>query len=281
MLVDDAEGDDVVPLADVEQADPSFDAAAARRAVAPDDVLTLIYTSGTTGPPKGVQLTHRNLMAAVKTVDDVIQFPDGARVISWLPAAHIAERAAHHYLPIVYAADGHHVPEPARDRRATCPRCARPGSSPCRASGRSSRPASRRCSRPSPTSSASPPGPRCDAAIEKVRLEQRGEPVPEELAAAVAKADEEMFSKLRAMLGLDQVVAVNVGAAPTPRRGARVLPRHRRRRWRELWGMSETCGAGACNPPERVKIGTVGPPTPGVEIKLAEDGEVLIRGRLS
>jgi long-subunit acyl-CoA synthetase (AMP-forming) len=45
----------------------------------------------------------------------------------------------------------------------------------------------------------------------------------------------------------------------------------------ELWGMSETCGAGACNPPDRVKIGTVGPPTPGAEIKLAEDGEVLIK----
>jgi long-subunit acyl-CoA synthetase (AMP-forming) len=46
----------------------------------------------------------------------------------------------------------------------------------------------------------------------------------------------------------------------------------------ELWGMSETCGAGTCNPPERVKIGTVGPPAPGIELKLAEDGEVLVRG---
>ena len=46
----------------------------------------------------------------------------------------------------------------------------------------------------------------------------------------------------------------------------------------ELWGMSETTGAGTCNPPERIKIGTVGPPAPGVEIKLAEDGEVMIRG---
>jgi long-chain acyl-CoA synthetase len=46
----------------------------------------------------------------------------------------------------------------------------------------------------------------------------------------------------------------------------------------ELWGMSETTGYGACNPPERIKIGTVGPPAPGCEIKLAEDGEVLMRG---
>ena len=77
--------------------------AASRAAVEPDDLLTLIYTSGTTGPPKGVQLTHRNMMFAVKTFDEVIDFPDGARVVSYLPMAHIAERAVGHYLPIVLA----------------------------------------------------------------------------------------------------------------------------------------------------------------------------------
>ena len=71
---------------------PEFDAEPHWRAVEPDDLLTLIYTSGTTGPPKGVQLAHRNLMAAVEAIEALIQFPDGAKVISWLPAAHIAER---------------------------------------------------------------------------------------------------------------------------------------------------------------------------------------------
>ena len=116
-----------------------------------------------------------------------------------------------------------------------------------------------------------------EAAIQKVRLEQRGEPVPDDLAATVAKADEEIFSKLRAQLGLDQIEAVNVGAAPTPVEvieffHAIGLP------LAELWGMSETCGAGTVNPPDKIKIGTVGPAAPGIEIKLAEDGEVLIRG---
>jgi long-subunit acyl-CoA synthetase (AMP-forming) len=81
------------------------------------------------------------------------------------------------------------------------------------------------------------------------------------------------------MLGLDQVSAINVGAAPTPVPvleffHAIGLP------LAELWGMSETCGGGSVNPPARVKIGTVGPAAPGVELKLAEDGELLIRGDL-
>ena len=80
-----------------------FDSEPHWRAIGPDDEITLIYTSGTTGPPKGVQLVHRNLMTAVQSVEALIQFPEGSRVISWLPAAHIAERMAHHYLPIVYA----------------------------------------------------------------------------------------------------------------------------------------------------------------------------------
>ena len=89
-------------IADVEAAAPAdFDFEAAWRAVGPDDLLTLIYTSGTTGPPKGVQLTHENLLSAVRGYDEVIEFPDDGRVISWLPMAHIAERACSHYLPMV------------------------------------------------------------------------------------------------------------------------------------------------------------------------------------
>src|SRR5918997_2531160 len=96
IVVDD--GDDVES-----HADGGFDFDAAWQAVGPDDVLTLIYTSGTTGPPKGVQLSHSNLMSVVSTIDEIIELPDGVKVISWLPSAHIAERNAHHYIPIVLA----------------------------------------------------------------------------------------------------------------------------------------------------------------------------------
>jgi len=113
--------------------------------------------------------------------------------------------------------------------------------------------------------------------LRKVQLEQAGEPVPDDLRAEHAKADELVLAKIRHRLGLDQIESINVGAAPTPREvieffHAIGVP------LAELWGMSETTGYGTCNPPERIKIGTVGPPSPGAEIRLADDGEVLIRG---
>ena len=116
--------------------------------------------------------------------------------------------------------------------------------------------------------------------MKKVQAEQAGEEVPEELAQEYAKADEMVLSKIRAKLGLDELEALNVGAAPTPREviefyHAIGLP------LAELWGMSETCGAGSCNRPDHIKIGTVGPPSPGVEMKLDEDGELLDQGRTS
>ncbi len=108
------------------------------RSSGPQDVLTLIYTSGTTGPPKGVQLLHRNLLAAVEQVSsELIDFPANGRVISWLPAAHVAERNAHHYLPIVFGLQITCCDDPREMLSATCPRSDRSGSSPCRASGRS------------------------------------------------------------------------------------------------------------------------------------------------
>ena len=140
----------------------------------PQDLLTIIYTSGTTGPPKGVQLSHRNLLAAVAQAEELIDFPPDGRVISWLPSR-ARRRAQRPPLPAdrLRAAD-HLLRQPARDPRLPARGAARRGSSPSRASGRSSRPASRRWSPASPTSSARRRRPPCADAIEKVRLEQRG-----------------------------------------------------------------------------------------------------------
>ncbi len=268
----------IMLLSEVEGADPTFDVEAAVAQIEPNDILTLIYTSGTTGPPKGVQLIHRNLLAAVEGLDVLIEFPKDGRVISWLPSAHVAERNAHHYLPIVYGLQItccedprqvlSYLPEVRPSWFFAVPRIWEKLKAGLETMIAGQPPEQRKVMEAAVA-----------ASIEKVRLEQRGEPVPEELAAQVAKADEEIFAGLRTMLGLDQVEAINVGAAPTPVEvleffHAIGLP------LAELWGMSETCGAGSVNPPGKIRIGTVGPPAPGVEIKLDTDGEVLIKSEV-
>jgi long-chain acyl-CoA synthetase len=264
-----------IALADVEGSNPEFDVAASVAEIGANDVLTLIYTSGTTGPPKGVQLIHRNLLAAVEGLEELIEFPEDGRVISWLPAAHVAERNAHHYLPIVFGLQItccddprqvlSYLPEVRPSWFFAVPRIwekLKAGLETMMAA--------------QPDEQRETMQAALAAALEKVRLEQRGENVPAQLAEQVAKADAEIFAGLREMLGLDQVEAINVGAAPTPVEvleffHAIGLP------LAELWGMSETCGAGSVNPVGKIKIGTVGPAAPGVQLKLDEDGEVLIK----
>src|SRR5204862_192625 len=78
-----------------------FDFESAWRAVGPEAILALISTSGTTGPPKGVPSTHANICETVRSYDEMIQFPDGGRIVSYLPMAHVAERNVSHYLPML------------------------------------------------------------------------------------------------------------------------------------------------------------------------------------
>src|SRR4051794_23251383 len=246
-----------------EPADPGFDPEPHWRAIGPDDILTLIYTSGTTGPPKGVQIAHRNQMAAASAVEERVRFPDDSRVISWLPSAHVAERTAHHYLPIVYAMTITTCPDP-REIGAylaavhptwffAVPRVWEKLKAGIEA----------RLDEPARALVA--------ASAANVERAQAGEPVQE-----LPEGAEALFAGLRRLVGLDEAILVNVAAAPTPREvlvfwHAIGVP------LAEIWGMSETCGAGASNPRERIKIGTVGPPSPGVEVRLAEDGELLVR----
>jgi long-chain acyl-CoA synthetase len=253
-----------------------FDFQSTWMAVEPDDVLTLIYTSGTTGPPKGVQITHANICETVRSYDDLIQFPDGGRIVSYLPMAHVAERNVSHYLPMLCGFTVTCCPD-AREVMSYLPEVrptwffAVPRIWEKLKSGLEQSLAAWPEEQRAATERA------LADALRKVRLEQRGEPVPADLAARVAKADKAIFTKLREHLGLDQVEACNVGAAPTAPEvieffHALGIPLS------ELWGMSETTGAGTCNPPDRIKIGSIGPPAPGVEIKLAEDGEIMVKG---
>jgi long-subunit acyl-CoA synthetase (AMP-forming) len=114
VIVVDGDGGDHT-LAELEEMDPDFDPAPIVDELTSEDLLTLIYTSGTTGPPKGVQLTHMNLMALTGGVHEMIDLPErGAKVISWLPAAHIAERGAHYYLPVVRGVTVTICPDPRK-----------------------------------------------------------------------------------------------------------------------------------------------------------------------
>jgi long-chain acyl-CoA synthetase len=275
IVIDGDAPEGTLALAEVEGSNPDFDVEASVAQLEPNDILTLIYTSGTTGPPKGVQLIHRNLLAAVEGLEELIEFPEDGRVISWLPAAHVAERNAHHYLPIVFGLQItccddprqvlSYLPEVRPSWFFAVPRIwekLKAGLETMMAA--------------QPDEQREKVEAALAAGLRKVRLEQQGEEVPQELTDEVAKADAEIFAGLREMLGLDQVEAINVGAAPTPVEvleffHAIGLP------LAELWGMSETCGAGSVNPVGKIKIGTVGPAAPGVQLKLDEDGEVLIK----
>jgi long-chain acyl-CoA synthetase len=258
------------------EGDPA-EIAAARAAVEPDDLLTLIYTSGTTGPPKGVELTHRNLMSAAKTFDEVIDFPDDVRVVSYLSMAHPAERAIGHYLPIVLGHGVRCCPDPSVVF-AVVPQThptwffAVPGIWEKLKLGIEA------------MFEFEPDAERkqafqwaLDVGHRKVRAEQAGEQVSADLRADFERADQLVLSALRERLGLDQLEAVYAGAAPTPVSvleffHAIGIP------IAELWGLAESAGIGAVGLSGKTKLGTVGQSAPGVELKLGEDGEVLLRG---
>jgi long-chain acyl-CoA synthetase len=253
-----------------------FDFDAAWRAVEPDDVLCLIYTSGTTGPPKGVQLTHANALANSRALDEVVEFPSPGRTISFLPTAHAADRLTQHYGSMVRGMTVHCCPDPREvvaysiEVKPTIwggvPRIWEKLKAALEAGFAAEPDAQRR----EAVAAA------LDVGLERARAKQAGE-VPAELEERWQAADEAVFSKIRARLGLDECKWFGVGAAPTPPEvllffdaiGIEVL---------EVWGMSETTVISTLNPPGRARFGTVGRPLPGIEVKLAEDGELLVRG---
>jgi long-subunit acyl-CoA synthetase (AMP-forming) len=280
VIVVDEPVEGTLSLDDLEaKGEDDFDFEAAWRAVEPDDVLTLIYTSGTTGPPKGVEISHRNVMAASRSADQIVHFPPGSRVVSYLPMAHIAERTVSHYLPMAAGATVTccpnarevvgYLPEVRPTWFFAVPRIFEKLKAAIEAGIEHEQDEERKKA----TLWA------IDVGLRKVRAEQAGEEVSPELQEEWEKADAQVLSRIRSMLGLDDLLSLNVGAAPTPPEvieffHALGLP------LAELWGMSETTGAGTANRREHVKIGTVGPVSPGVEIKLADDGEVLVKSEV-
>ena len=277
IVIDGEAPPETISLDDVEGSNPDFDVAAPAAEIAPDDVadadLHLRHDRPAEGRP-ALPPQHHGLRPRDR--GDHPARASAARLISWLPAAHIAERMAHHYIPVIYAGTITTCPNP-REVLSYLPQV-RPTwffAVPRIWEKLKAGLEAMQAAQPEEAQQADPG--RARGAIERVRLQAARRAGPDELEATVAQADEQMFSKLREMLGLDQAVAVNVGAAPTP---VEVLEFFHALgiELAELWGMSETCGFGTCNRPGAVKIGTVGPPSPGAELKLADDGELLVRG---
>ncbi|UXA04277.1 fatty acid--CoA ligase FadD11 [Mycobacterium sp. SMC-2] len=256
-----------------------FDSEATWRAVRPDDIVTLIYTSGTTGNPKGVEMTHANLLFEAYGLNAVLPSRFGDRVTSYLPTAHIADRVMGLYALEVFGAqvtvvsDVRAIAAALPDVRPTVwaavPRVWEKLKAGIEFTVSNETDEVKRQALQWAMSVA---GRRAAALL-------AGEAMPDELAAEWARADELVLSKLRERLGFGELRWAVSGAAPIPREtlafflgiGIPIA---------EVWGMSELSCAASVSHPRDARLGTVGKLLPGLEGKIADDGEYLVRGPL-
>jgi long-chain acyl-CoA synthetase len=262
--------DDVIaaePI-DLEAAEPRLD---------PADLLTVIYTSGTTGPPKGVMLSHRNVLASAGGLGHYLGRDDdtGRRLVSYLPMAHIAERMVSHYCHLLRGSEATVCPDLTTLGAYLV--AVRPHTlfGPPRvweklAAGVQASVAARGAETAARFADALQVG----RAVQQLRA--AGEEPAGELAATWAFVDEMAFAPVRAAIGLDACEIAFSGAAPVPAEVIDFL-RDIGLPMSEVYGMSENTG-GMTWEPRLVRPGRVGTAYPGVEVVTAADGEVLCRG---
>ena len=245
------------------------------RAVGPEDTVSLIYTSGTTGPPKGVVYSHNNIIWTLESIDRM-QKLEGDTVISYLPLAHVAERFSSQWRGIYNGFETWMCPDPNLllqymvEARPTLflgvPRVWEKLMAGLQAGVNAEPDESKRKAVQGAIS----------AAVTARRLQREGQPVPPELAAGVERA-QPLFGLLRAKIGLDRCKLAFTSTAPTRPEvhdfwSALGLPLY------EVWGMSELTGPATAVPRDGHQTPSIGVPLPGVEVKLGEDGELLVRG---
>ncbi len=245
-------------------------------AVKASDLATVIYTSGTTGRPKGCELTHQNLLADVRNAFHgplaiVAEFTDASTLL-FLPLAHVFARIIE-----VGCIEGGIVLGHCGDLTALLPALASFRPTFILAVPRVFEKVFNSAEQKAVSERKGPIfGRAAQVAIAYSRaLDAPGGPAFG-LRAQHALFDRLVYGKLRAALGGRTQYAVSGGAALSERlghffRGAGVTVL-------EGYGLTETTAAATVNRPDRVKIGTVGLPLPGVAIRIAEDGEILIRG---
>jgi long-chain acyl-CoA synthetase len=260
------------------ESDGGWDAfEASRKAVRPEDLATVIYTSGTTGPPKGVMITQRNVLWTAVSLDTAVRYPPGMTGISYLPLAHVAERLITHYLALNKAAHIYFCPDVLRifeivprvrpDGFFGVPRVWEKLQAGIMAK-----------------LEEEPDQRKRKIAVKAVEVGRRaagreaaGKPVTLGLRLQRRLFERLVFSKIRRAIGLDRCILAGTAAAPIGEDtlhffagiGLPLL---------EAYGLSEDSGPATANPPDRIRLGTVGVALPGVEVRLGEDGEILVRG---
>jgi long-subunit acyl-CoA synthetase (AMP-forming) len=269
---DGTQGD--LTFAELEQRTvPGFDFDATWRALDADSVVTLVYTSGTTGTPKGVQHTHLSLLYGLRGLQEFQPVSAGGRLVSYLPMAHIAERWISHYAAMVWGHTITSCPDP-KQLPATLA-----STQPTRLFG-VPRIFEKLQAGVEGLVAKDPDGPLADAlsaGLKRVRAEQTSGTSPSKHEDdRLTDEQRATLAGIREKLGLGHLEWTCVAAAPSSvsmheffhALGIPLL---------QIWGMSE-CIFSTCTPADRIKLGTIGTAVPGVEIKLAEDGEVLVRG---
>ena len=246
-------------------------------ALEPDGLATLIYTSGTTGPPKGVMLTHDNLLWTAQTLNGLIKNASGDSVVSYLPLSHIAEQMLTIHGPIVagscayFAENLDKVAENLKEVQPTLvfgvPRIWEKFHA-----GVSEKLAAATGFKKSLVEWVR------KIAKQKSDLENRGEKMGPWLALRYKMANKLVLSKLKPALGLGRARMCVSGAAPIAKEVLEFfatldIP------IREVYGQSEDTGPTTLNVPGKTKFGSVGALIPGIEVKIADDGEILVRGR--
>ncbi|MGN6174978.1 MAG: AMP-dependent synthetase/ligase [Streptosporangiaceae bacterium] len=260
-------------------ADPG-DVDARVAAVRSEDPVTLLYPSGTTGNPKGVLLTHRNVLYEVGAAVSTGTVETGVRWVSYLPLAHIAERMFSIYLAVATAGHVHFCPQPTELIRVVG--AVKPTSffgvprvwEKVRAGIQALLTAEQDESRRQAVAQA------MDVGRRYIESRQFGHSTPAALAEEFARADQAVLEPIRSLLGLGEASVVSSAAAPLPPDvgsffaglGMAIL---------DIYGMTETTGAVTSNTPDGFKLGTVGRVFPGMEARIAEEGEICVRGPLT
>ena len=244
--------------------------------VAPTDDVTLIYTSGTTGPPKGVRITHRGVLFVMESVRTALDLATGFRAISYLPLAHVAERSFSLWGGIKYGASTYFCRD--LDKVAEVLPVARPYAFlAVPRVWEKMRTGLFAALKQAEGAKAKLGAKAFEVAPQIGALQLTGRKPSLLLGAQHALFERLVYAKVRARLGLDEVHVAITGAAPMPDdlivffkgMGIEIV---------NVYGMTETTAVTHGNRRGEVRLGTVGRALPGVECRIADDGEILVRG---